>query len=51
MEPFFQDDGSVAVPMRAEADDGTAGEGVRVVAPGEPDYEDLLAQAEEAGDA
>ena len=39
-------DGTITVPMRAVADDGTIGDGVRVVKPSDPDYAEVLETVE-----
>lgn len=46
MRPYLREDGLIAVPMRAEAEDGTVGDGVRLVHPGTPEYEALAAGKE-----
>jgi hypothetical protein len=38
-------DGTVIAPMRAEADDGTIGDGVQLYRPGDPGYDEALAEA------
>ena len=48
MFPVLRDDGSVAVPMRAEADDGTIGDGIVVLRPGDDGYEAARRDAEKA---
>jgi hypothetical protein len=38
-------DGSVTVPLRAEADDGMVGDAIAVLRPGDDGYADALAEA------
>lgn len=38
----MNDDGTLVLRLRAEAEDGTVGEGFFTYAPGDPDYESVL---------
>lgn len=51
MVPKLQPDGTVLVPLRAESPDGTVGDGMIVVRPGEPGYDEHRAAALKAAES
>jgi hypothetical protein len=44
MKPILQPDATLLVPARAEAEDGTIGDGMMELRPGEPGYDAWLAE-------
>ena len=42
MKPILQPDGALLAPARAEAEDGTLGDGMVELRPGDPDYDAWL---------